>query len=275
MRELDRFSNAKEIIDHVDHTYEELRELFLRYEHSYAECREETERRVVTTRYGVGARGDVHRGCCTPSPLFDVLVGNCSRGRPAKRPGKRGFFRYGFDENGQIVSSESLYQSAPVSWEGIESKGDYALGLCYGIEEQSLQRVTEEFYAGGKLTGLNHYRPYKNHSLLMERYWYREDALDRVLLLIVHAVRLPIERDGEEKDAWLIKVGGQWCDAFQMRENRLTRYRSQTFKLCQTVTAGASELQEEAYEPGEVVLKTPREITYAPGRPNLSGAWGA
>ena len=274
MRELNWFSTSKDIIYYVDNTYEVMRELYLQHEHSYAKCREETERRVVTTSYGVGTRGGVHRGCCTPSPLFDVLVGNCSRGRPAKRPGNRSGYRYGFDASGLIVSSEALCQAAPVSWEGISNKADYALGLCYELERQSLQRLTEEFYHEAKLTGINDYQPYKNHSLIMERYWYKNDRLDRMLFLLVHAVRLSLERDGEEKDAWVIKVGGQRCDDFQMQENSLYRYRSQRFDLCQTMTVDASELQEQAYEPREVVLKKPREISYAPGRPDIASVWG-
>lgn len=268
MRELNWFSTSKDIIDYVDNTYEAMRELYLQHEHSYAKCREEAERRIVTTKYGVGTKGEVHRGCYTPSPLFDVLVGNCSRGRPAKRPGKRSCFRYGFDENEQIVSSEYLYQLRPVFWEGIVNKSDYTLGLCYGLEQQSLQRVTEEFYQEAKLAGINHYQPYKNHALIMERYWYSDHALDRMLFLIVHAFRLSLARDGEEKEAWIIKIGGQWCDDFQMNENKLCRYRSQMFDLCQTMTDDATELQENTYEPCECALKNPREISYAPGRPN-------
>ena len=270
MRELSPHSAANDIMKYVNSTYEEMRPIFLQYDNSYCQLHEDVVGRIVKTGYGIGTTGGIHRGCYTPSLLFDILVGNCNRGRPAKRMSKNTCYQYGFDKNGFLISSESFYHTKPISWERVINEPDYSLGLCYKYGQHELASISEEFYNKGRLEGYHYYQPHKNHSLVVERYWYKNNQLDRMLLLIISAFRLPLDDKGGKNEpnySWITKVGGQWCFDFQIDQNMLSRFQSQTFSLAQTATVESTELYESVNDPCEFLLKKPKEISFAPGRP--------
>ena len=110
---------------------------------------------VVREELAVGADGYLHRGTYSPSPVIDLLVGNCHRGRILKRPSSRSRIshRYLFDD-------EDLYMVLGYRAKDPNQVGtmEYLLheeGLVVGItlsNHGEIYILSEERYNGENLT---------------------------------------------------------------------------------------------------------------------------
>lgn len=64
--------------------------------------------KITTREYAT--ESELHRGFYCPSKIFDIVVGNCSRGRLLKKgiPNKKASFEYGFDSSQRLVTVNCL-----------------------------------------------------------------------------------------------------------------------------------------------------------------------
>jgi len=61
---------------------------------------------VLRYEYGIGGEV-IHRGYYCPSPIIDVIHGNCTRGRSVKKkPQKEPSYVFGFDKQNRLVTVE-------------------------------------------------------------------------------------------------------------------------------------------------------------------------
>lgn len=64
---------------------------------------------VVTKKYALGG-SLLSRGYLCPSPIYDIVTGNCSRGRIINNypKSKKPTYEYGFDKNGDLIIANNL-----------------------------------------------------------------------------------------------------------------------------------------------------------------------
>lgn len=60
------------------------------------------ENNVVRKEYGRGGEV-IHRGFYCPSPVQDIIVGNCNRGKLVKNPRKQPDYEFGFDRDDRLI----------------------------------------------------------------------------------------------------------------------------------------------------------------------------
>lgn len=128
-------------------------------------------------KYGVGGLY-IHRGAMCPSPILDLVVGNCKRGSLVNKLSARAAYEYSFDYNDQLIKVISLddYKAE----EYIINCGEYTLGLAYDAEGK-LNRITQCFYK----ENITSYRTghvlesrSKVNKLMAEEYSYKDNRLE-------------------------------------------------------------------------------------------------
>ena len=98
-----------------------------------------------------GTQSALHRGYYCPSPIYDVVIGNCKRGRvlnDAKHP--RAWFQYSFDKAGDLIAVTHPVGTALPIREFLFWEGPQVLGLTLD-ERQELRFVSMETYENGVL----------------------------------------------------------------------------------------------------------------------------
>ena len=65
---------------------------------------------ILKQEYAIGGE-TIYRGFYCPSPIYDILIGGCNRGRPLKRFPKnsRPTYIYGFDKNYKLMITDFIY----------------------------------------------------------------------------------------------------------------------------------------------------------------------
>ena len=131
--------------------------------------------------YCVGST--LHRGYYNPSPVYDIIVGNTSRGRISKKPSAdKVTHRYFFDRENELFKVDNIYQSktAYTEWLYRENNVRYGFTVDCGMH---LSAVTKESYQEGRLVTFalvhciyknNKYEFYKYHE---ETYQYDIEGL--------------------------------------------------------------------------------------------------
>ena len=143
----------------------------------------EWESRLAETQRQEYCRGGltVIRGYYSPSPLGDVVVGNCSRGTLTKKYSpKTTNYIYSFNEDGQIIKIESVDQDHICATEYILNNEQTSTGILYDARG-NVTRIVEERYDAGRLTCLSVYTPVSDGWLLdYEHYQYLNGKLIRL-----------------------------------------------------------------------------------------------
>ncbi|MBE7067626.1 MAG: hypothetical protein E7385_08765 [Ruminococcaceae bacterium] len=95
------------------------------------------------------------RGFYHPSPIFDIVVGNCNRGRLLKRITKKSrvTFKYGFDKSNRLVIVESMFNLSNKIREFIIYNENTALGIGFD-SENSICYLCEEVFENNKIMHL-------------------------------------------------------------------------------------------------------------------------
>lgn len=149
--------------------------------------------RVVSYRYS--RDGEVlHRGFLCPSPIEDIVVGNCNRGREVKKTAaneKKITFEYGFSDQGlQIVRSPGGYIGT-IDTECVFYSGDDQIGYLFN-EENEICKVSKCSFKDGKLLSyLWAYIDFQREisQCKKEFYEYKDDKLYKAT---IHMNQLPL-----------------------------------------------------------------------------------
>lgn len=78
------------------------KDLFYLYKDELDTFYHKAEKQVVHKEFARGGEV-IHRGFYCPSPVQDIIIGNCNRGRLIKNPRKTPDYEYGFDKDGRII----------------------------------------------------------------------------------------------------------------------------------------------------------------------------
>ncbi len=106
------------------------------YEDNLDELYIQAENSIVRKEYGRG--GEVmHRGFYCPSPIQDIIIGNCNRGRLIKNPRKPPDYEYGFDQDGKLLSVKQFFNEIGNAYETelLFYEGDTVNSVSYQKEE--------------------------------------------------------------------------------------------------------------------------------------------
>lgn len=265
-------SSIEDIMLLIDSYYSTINNLFQTYAAEFEAVREDAKSKEMSIGYGLGMTGAIHRGCYSPSPLCDIVIGNGNRGRVAKRPGKGSCFQFGFDEFGYPVSAEHLYNGNSVSWEGIYQESDRALGLLYTVDGKTeLDGISLEFYDDqNRLEEYCFSRPNANRSLTIEHYWYNGNEPSGFLLLMVSSFKDCLSSVGSLRysiaknmaDSGQTLVRGVKCFDFHINSSVLTGYQTQLFSVLKEEPFPSNKWKCKIQPPQYFDLKKPTTISF-------------
>lgn len=98
-----------------------------------------------------GTQSALHRGYYCPSPIYDVVIGNCKRGRILNSPKHpRAWFQYSFDEAGDLIAVTHPVDAALPIREYLFREGPQVIGVTLD-EHHALRFVSMETYENGML----------------------------------------------------------------------------------------------------------------------------
>ncbi len=142
----------------MQQAYEELQKQAIAYGSAYVDLYQQGREQVSRWEYSRG--GEVlHRGYYCPSPIFDIVVGNASRGHLLKRVSKSKApdFTYGFSKDGRLVIADGPYchleGAYPALKEVILHTNELQIGLGLEVwqEKYRLNRVSICRYQDGRI----------------------------------------------------------------------------------------------------------------------------
>ncbi len=82
--------------------------IYRNYENKLDYFYNQAENQVVKKEYARGGEC-IHRGFYCPSPVLDIIVGNCKRGKLVKKPRKQPDYEYWFDSHNRLILSKQRY----------------------------------------------------------------------------------------------------------------------------------------------------------------------
>ncbi|MDF1494828.1 hypothetical protein [Caproiciproducens sp. CPB-2] len=113
------------------------------------------EEKVVREEYSV--KGEVlHRGYYSPSPIIDIVIGNCNRGKLLKRltTSSKVVFSYGFDRLNRLILVKNKTDDSISTTEVIEYYQNIALGITFS-PDFLITQICEEIYEDNKIMFLS------------------------------------------------------------------------------------------------------------------------
>jgi len=165
-------------------------EIINRYFRDYQKQYINLRQNVVCYEYALGSEG-LDRGYYCPSPILDIIIGGCKRGRISKTPPPSGVdgYRYGFNADGQLIIAETLEDISDK--EIICYQEDSVLGVSFRIGDGSLEKIRSYMecrYENGKIKScIRAEDPYESQGYreyVIENYHYCENGLDYVELIV-------------------------------------------------------------------------------------------
>ena len=103
-------------------------------------------------KYDIGGK-NLHRGWYCPSIIYDIVIGNASRGRLVKKPQPQTLpsFRYCFNANGTLLRVDEYFNGKIAASESLLYENETIKGLTITSDNQLL-RYSEEQYSDAILT---------------------------------------------------------------------------------------------------------------------------
>ena len=161
---------------------ERLAEIAMQYKDNCQQLYDELSSDVV--RYEYAVRGEtLYRGYYCPSPVQDIVIGNCKRGKLLKKLTilSKPTYKYGFDSHNELVIVDIL--PVEVSFgekEIIIRQGDTETGIRFS-PHHGIVELCECRYQDGKISSyiLCVYNPYDDHvsEFMKEEYRYSSEGL--------------------------------------------------------------------------------------------------
>lgn len=133
---------------------------------------------ILEQEYATGGE-TIYRGFYCPSPIYDILMGGCNRGRILKRfsNNSRPTYVYGFAENHKLVITDFVHSE----WKEVLIDYDNTvIGIAFDKEE--VTAISECIYQSGKISSFG-YGLYNAHAdklfdFYKEVYHYSECGLE-------------------------------------------------------------------------------------------------
>jgi len=186
--ELQREVDSEKICKFVD-IIDELSSVAERYGNTVEEfiCLAKT---ATKTRFCIQSKY-IHRGCCCPSPVIDLLVGNTKRGKLTDKlpKTKKEYFKYYYDDTGFVFFAEKynpgLSVESPVEVEIIVRDNDVEFGITFdSINPTSINYLTKAHYEGQFIKSYSElvYSEYIQKAMMdlhYEEYMYTENQLTK------------------------------------------------------------------------------------------------
>ena len=162
---------------------ERLAEIAARYKDNCQQLYNELKETVVRYEYAVRTKV-LHRGFYCPSPVQDIVIGNCNRGKLLKRltARSRPTYKYGFDSHNELVVVEILpVEKSFGAKEIILRSGNTETGLCFSIND-GISALSECRYHDGQLISYINcvYLPFDERvsEYMKEEYSYSAEGLE-------------------------------------------------------------------------------------------------
>lgn len=131
---------------------------------------------AVRVEYGIGGL-NLHRGLYCPSPAFDLVVGNTSRGRVVKRIRQvtHPDFEYGFDASGRLIFVHHFYQGKHISTEVILYDDSIREGYTFSNDTGEVCCYSKEIYKDHHLVKYEQFYPFLAFPRI---YHYRKELFE-------------------------------------------------------------------------------------------------
>jgi hypothetical protein len=133
---------------------------------------------VANTIYKQYASGGemLHRGYYLPSPTFDLVTGNCNRGRLLKKvtAGSKIAYEYSFDNNNNLIMVKKQPDTSYETIEIILHEGSSSIGITFDKDKMA-RDITECIYEDGKITSYLYclYESYGNKVVTYQKEHYQ------------------------------------------------------------------------------------------------------
>lgn len=201
MREKDRL--AQEAAEQAVNKIERLTGILVK---TYPQCHKlykDAQNRVKSRKYAIGGEM-LTRGFLCPSPICDIITGNCTRGRMIEKPSKikKASYEYGYDENNSLITSDCL---ASDQHEFLIYEDSAALGVVFEYlpnKECNILLLNECVYdKEGRIISFNKGECSENNSicfLTMESYGYDRLSLKNAYTTEISAVGETLSADCTE-----------------------------------------------------------------------------
>lgn len=167
-------------------------ELAMRYNGQYHSLNIKLSKEIVTEEYSTGGEL-LHRGYYCPSPILDIVVGNCNRGRLLKHLTRKNkpSYRYGFNNEGKLILVDQINLN---SHEFIFYNNESEIGITF-LGNDGIQSLSECKSCNHQIQSYIFclYHPVENHIIeyVKEDYAYSETKLCKT-----NVYRFVNERDG-------------------------------------------------------------------------------
>lgn len=161
----------------VDHVYDTLVQLVQEYENRYHELYPQLSAQVGSVKFGRGGEL-LPRGFYCPSPVLDILVGGCHRGKILKRVVNwEDITAYGFNSDGELILLERPWHDKEL----IFRMPGREIGIGFDSDHE-LNSIEECIYCDGKL--LRYVWAFYScgiiNNVVIENYSYNNDRLNLV-----------------------------------------------------------------------------------------------
>ena len=170
----------------LDLEVERLSEMAAKYGSLCNGLKKQLDEEVVSVQFATG--GDImHRGYYCPSPVQDIVVGGCKRGKLLKQPNANGKFnyKYGFDSNGKMITVEHFSLKPD---EIIVRQDQVEIGIEFK-EIYGIFAITECVYSGSQIMSYAYalYDPFEKYVIetKKELYSYSAEGLEKADFLSV------------------------------------------------------------------------------------------
>ena len=157
-----------------------------RYGSSISELTKFAESNTRKTEFCIQSKY-LHRGFYCPSPVLELLIENCKRGKLTAKPYKttRDYYKYNFDNNNSMVSAEHYITGlscTPLEIEFIIRDGDVEYGITFSNHKEAADYIEITYISMAKYENsaiksysadlFSKYIPKENMSLHHEEYFY-------------------------------------------------------------------------------------------------------
>lgn len=152
------YVNSAENIN-ICKTFQEECQRFVGWKKEYQDAadflNDQCKEKVVREEYGVGGEM-LDRGYYFPNPVYDIVIGNCNRGKLLKRITEKSkiSFTYGFDISGKLIVVNRWIDGRIVTSEYLIYSGMIVLGITFSSDDCLVIQICEEEYDGEKIQSL-------------------------------------------------------------------------------------------------------------------------
>jgi len=156
-----------------------------KYENQFQTLKDQLSKEIVLEKYSTGGEG-LYRGYYCPSPIMDIVMRNCNRGRLLSRITKRSkpTFKYGFNVDGNLILATNFrYDIDAIGTEIILRDGKKETGISFQEwdGERRLEQLSESIYRDNRIISFINcfYLDYDNSVSIYNReeYTYSNEGL--------------------------------------------------------------------------------------------------